>query len=226
MYDYNEITELIKKELKPDDTFEFQCNQCGKCCKNREDILLTPYDIYRASRYLNLETKDFFDKYCETFLGHTSKLPVVRLRPKYHEKACPLLSSNGACKVHSAKPVVCALFPLGRVAPNANDKIHYLLQEIRCGSKGKRYTVKEWLAGYNIPESEKSMHLWTDIIVYMSLLIDKKLKNLSERVMTLVYNAFFNALYISYNIHDEFMPQFEKRVCEFKKIMQKTSKMI
>lgn len=31
-----------------DEPFRFHCTMCGKCCINREDILLTPRDIYSA----------------------------------------------------------------------------------------------------------------------------------------------------------------------------------
>ena len=37
-----EILENYEKNaLGMDDTFQFKCRECGKCCKNREDILLT-----------------------------------------------------------------------------------------------------------------------------------------------------------------------------------------
>ena len=37
-----DITLAYKNALKPGETFRFRCRQCGKCCKNREDILLNP----------------------------------------------------------------------------------------------------------------------------------------------------------------------------------------
>ena len=30
-----------------DEHFRFHCKQCGKCCINREDILLNPKDLYK-----------------------------------------------------------------------------------------------------------------------------------------------------------------------------------
>ena len=35
-----------------DDTFRFHCDQCGKCCIDREDILLNPKDVFNISREL------------------------------------------------------------------------------------------------------------------------------------------------------------------------------
>ena len=41
-------------KLGLDDSFQFHCTTCGKCCIDREDILLTPRDLYNASKALNL----------------------------------------------------------------------------------------------------------------------------------------------------------------------------
>ena len=41
--------ELLKHTIGLDDSFRFHCNVCGQCCKNRDDILLNPYDLYRIA---------------------------------------------------------------------------------------------------------------------------------------------------------------------------------
>ena len=33
--------------LKRNEKFNFACVQCGVCCRNRDDILLNPFDVYR-----------------------------------------------------------------------------------------------------------------------------------------------------------------------------------
>ena len=46
----NSIKELKEQlgyeEIGLDDTFTFHCTQCGKCCIHREDILLSPKDLF------------------------------------------------------------------------------------------------------------------------------------------------------------------------------------
>ena len=44
-----DIINASKHALKPGQTFRFHCTQCGDCCRNREDILLTPYDLFRIA---------------------------------------------------------------------------------------------------------------------------------------------------------------------------------
>ena len=57
MEKHEEISEELKKireftgddELTIvdlDDSFGFKCQQCGKCCMNRNDIILNPFDIF------------------------------------------------------------------------------------------------------------------------------------------------------------------------------------
>ena len=40
---------LDKLNIGPGDTFSFGCTMCGKCCINREDILLNPKDVYNIA---------------------------------------------------------------------------------------------------------------------------------------------------------------------------------
>lgn len=96
-----------------DEPFRFHCTMCGKCCINREDILLTPRDIYCMAKELQISPEELFKRYCETYIGHDSCIPIVRLKPRGSIKRCPLLKDR-KCSVHKAKPGVCAMFPIGR----------------------------------------------------------------------------------------------------------------
>ena len=50
---------FLEHALSIDDTFQFHCNQCGECCKHREDILISPFDLFRLTRYLNMKPTEF-----------------------------------------------------------------------------------------------------------------------------------------------------------------------
>ena len=99
--DYKNIVNL--NYLEPDDTFRFACNCCGQCCKEREDILLSAYDIMRLQGYLDISFEELLLTYCEMYIGKESELPIVRLRT---EARCPFLL-HGKCYVQDAKPTVC-----------------------------------------------------------------------------------------------------------------------
>ena len=88
-----------------------ECSHCGKCCKNRGDISLTPLDVLNMSKYLTMSVKDFISKYCDLCEDHD-----VRLRVKGNNYACTFLQmfSNGrtSCEVYKVRPMACYLYPL------------------------------------------------------------------------------------------------------------------
>ena len=79
-----------------DDSFEFRCTECGKCCTNREDILLTPRDLFRAAKELNMTVMDFFSEYCEKYIGDNSRLPLYASNRVAQYAAAPCLRTGAA----------------------------------------------------------------------------------------------------------------------------------
>lgn len=200
-----------------DDTFRFHCDQCGKCCIEREDILLNPKDIFNVSRELELTPLEAFDKYCETYIGSDSRIPIVRLKPRGSIKRCPLLKDR-KCSVHRAKPTVCALFPLGRcVRFNAKkmteesfDKaeIQYILNPIMCGDASETHTVRDWLESFGLPVRDESFLAWQKVMFRVRKRLVKLEKKLTTKAMEYVWSITWQALYIDYDIHKEFDEQF------------------
>lgn len=47
----NDLHKYLENELKPSDTFEFECSMCGSCCRNRsEPIVVTGADLFRIAK--------------------------------------------------------------------------------------------------------------------------------------------------------------------------------
>jgi Fe-S-cluster containining protein len=109
-----------------DDTFGFKCQQCGKCCMNREDIILNPFDIYNGARYLGITCEEFIKQYTRMDLGGNSKIPMLLLRTT-ENGFCPLLKfdvKDGAkfkCSIHPAKPGACSNHPIGIMRSRKKD---------------------------------------------------------------------------------------------------------
>ena len=208
---------LDKMKLGLDDTFKFNCTMCGKCCINRDDILLTPKDLFGLATALDLKIEDFILQYCEIYIGQSSKIPIVRLRPVGPTKRCPLLKGN-RCSVHSFKPVVCALFPLGRCISFDNDKlrggdfnekdIQYFFQNPGCGDNRKEHTVREWLKDFDLSTEDKFFIKWQQIVAYLSQFVNEYESRLSEKILDDLENVFLVVLYLDYKQSDDFYTQF------------------
>lgn len=213
------VDNFDKMKIGPDEPFKFHCTQCGKCCINREDILLNPFDLYRAAKELGMSTQDFVNQYCETYLGDTSKMPIVRLLPRGSIKRCPLLKDR-KCSIHSAKPTVCAMFPIGRVVqidanrrdnkPVTADQIQFIFTNPGCGDDAETHTVREWLGEFGIPIEDEFFVKWQTVICHLSPLVQKAIKKFGESTVDKLITLIYVKLYLDYDLNEEFLPQFTK----------------
>ena len=199
------------------DTFKFHCKQCGKCCINREDILMSPQDIFRAAKELKTTPAEFIHQYCESYLGSTSRMPIVRLLPKGSIKRCPLLKDR-KCMIHNSKPAVCAMYPLGRAIKIDKDeaekgeispmKIEYIINDIDCGDNSETHTVKGWLESFGIPLEDEYFLKWQTTITLLSPRIQKLEKEIKPSFLNKLIDILFIKLYLDYDMEHDFYTQF------------------
>lgn len=212
----------------PDDTFQFHCTQCGKCCINRTDIMLSPMDIFRMAKELHMSNSDFFRKYCTSHIGDNSRLPIIMLKPVGKDDRCPLLKNN-KCSVHNVKPAVCGMFPLGRyiafpkgepgTQPLNSSEVKYLLQPLDCGDKTETHTVREWLGGFDIALEDKAFLLWNQSICQISQTLQELEKTWDMMTMMVIWFVTRVTLYDNYNHNEPFLPQLEKNVEGLKSLL-------
>ena len=118
--------------LGRDEAFSFACNGCGNCCRGREDIVLSGFDLWRIAARLRLPPRIVAHGYCRESIGQVSRLPVLRLAPlKAQHNNCPFLTENH-CAIHDAEPLVCALYPLAQEI-SGEGAVSYFLQPTSCG---------------------------------------------------------------------------------------------
>ena len=211
-----------------DEPFKFHCDMCGKCCINREDILLNAKDIYNMAKELQMEPVDMFKKYCETYIGESSRIPIVRIKPRGSIKRCPLMKEP-KCSVHKAKPTVCAMFPIGRCikmdASNQNVEINtsdirYIFTAPGCGDNSETHTVREWLGEFGIPLEDEFFLAWNRMISELGAIFHKGEKVLSEEGMMAAWNLTFVKIYLDYDMTKEFLPQFKENAEEVLAVMR------
>ena len=218
------VEKLDSMKIGLDEPFKFHCNMCGKCCIHREDILLSPKDIYNMSKELGIKPEGLFERYCEVYVGPDSRVPIVRLKPRGSVKRCPLLK-NRKCMVHKSKPTVCAMYPLGRCIVAANPKeglkdisqgkFQYIFSDPGCGDASETHTVREYLESFGIPVPDEFFMVWQQTVLEMGNIFRKLEKTVSNETMELVRRAAFIGLYSHYETEKDFMPQFDSNVKNF-----------
>ena len=220
------IDNYDRMKIGLDDTFSFGCKMCGHCCINREDILLPPYDLYRMAKALGISVEQTVKQYCEIYIGGDSRFPIIRLKPVGKNRRCPLLKDN-RCRVHQAKPTVCALYPIGRAVKlskgelpeSENTRAEYILQDVDCGIRKETHTVREWLQSFGIPADDKAFQLWQSTLIRACTVFRKAEHQVKDSVMLSAWNATVHILYINYDMDTAFLPQLKKNIKEFTELL-------
>lgn len=206
--DAEKLTQQLEAAaLGPDDTFAFSCDRCGRCCRDREDILLNPGDLFRIAKFLNKTPRQVMEEYCEGYIGPDSQIPIIRLKPKAYRNTCPFLGPDG-CKIHAAKPTVCALFPLGRAYITTKDKLVYFCQPITCGSDKRTHTVREWLEEFGRSFTDEDTIRWMKLTPRLTIWMQQTGAALSEDTRRKIWFLIAELCYLHYDIHRSFSEQF------------------
>lgn len=211
-----------------DDTFKFHCDQCGKCCTNREDIILSPMDIFRMSSELEMTPVAFYREYCVFNIGENSRIPIIRLISVGRDRHCVLLK-NRKCSVHKVKPAVCAMYPMGRyiaIEPGKYDKdsiaaseVKYLLQPLSCGDESETHTVREWLNGFVIKLEDEAFIRWHQAVAQFGTKIRQLEKEQDMFTMMEIWLVMRAIPYLRYDISRDFMPQFDENLKEMLELL-------
>lgn len=242
------------KLIGENDTFEFECQRCGACCMNREDIIINAWDVYNASKALGITTKEFIDKYTTQSLGGFSKLPLITIG-HMDSGACHFLkfdymnSGKYVCTINDHKPGACAGHPLGILTRYDKESIstdnHFIRVE-QCESSKKPVTqnVKDWMRHYlNHQEEFKAAHAF--IAMYSNHENFRKWYFLATLFMGMAANRGYNAsedpvvkafaascdliinyTYINYDISQPFVPQAEANLKLLDECLTKSDEVI
>ena len=96
--------------------YSYRCNVCRRCCYNKR-IQLNPYEIARLAANRGLDSTTFLATYTE---AGGAVLKVA------DDGACVFLGEQG-CTVHPDRPLVCRLYPLGRIVDeDGTETFHHL----------------------------------------------------------------------------------------------------
>jgi len=223
-----EIAENIEKyTIGLDEPFKFKCRGCGKCCKNRDDVMLTSRDLFVIAKHLGKSPADVIEEYGDCFIGQDSRFPIIRIQPRGVNRACPFLVGK-RCQIHESKPVVCALFPVGRVLvikeiPREGEEPEYIpgyiLQPTECGSLSKTNTVRQWLEKFGIPVDDEFYLEWNAALMRISTTMRKLEETIPAKALLPLQNVLVELIYVRYDTGEEFLPQFIKNAETAKKLV-------
>lgn len=194
--------------LAPGDDFSFVCAGCGDCCRQRRDLVLSGYDLYRIARRLRLSPRIVANAFCKSYIAPKSCLPALRLTPDPKTGNCRFFEGN-ACVIHEARPLACALYPLGQSIDPVTARTEYQPQLPLCGRCAEGRTLQDYLEDAAIPERAGIDARWAVVCTRISeqLLAAGGARN--PHFMTAT-RRIERALYLDYDLGDDFYPQFQQ----------------
>lgn len=186
------------------------CNGCSDCCCDVGDlVVLTPFDVYEIVNYLDVEFDELLGDNIE--LRENNKVLLPYLKMQDDNKNCSFLSQEGRCTIHSKRPNICRLFPLGRVYKDDNFK--YFLQVGNCPKENlKEVKVSEWIGIENYDNNKKFILEWHKFIKALTFRLkfvrdEKELEEINQILLDSCYRI---------NIKKDFYSVFLKHLPEVK----------
>ena len=168
----NEITD--GKLYGPNDMVKADCGDCmgcSACCRGMgSSIVVDPYDLCRLSTGLSTGFEELLKDRIELNVVDGIILPNLLMAGA--EEKCSFLDADGRCMIHSARPGICRLFPLGRLYED--DAFRYFLQTEECANHNRTKTkVKKWIDTPDIRTYEKFIVDWHYFLKELQIIIGR-----------------------------------------------------
>lgn len=190
------------------------CKGCSACCQGMgESIVLEPYDVYRLTTGLNLSFEALLADKIELNVFDGMILPNLKMAGE--KEACAFLNEEGRCSIHSIRPGICRLFPLGRYYENGS--FQYFLQIHECKNENRtKVKVKKWIDTPDLKQNEKFILAWHDFVNE----IQTKMMEISDDALFKKVNMFLlQQFFIERYNEEDFYKQFEERLEKAKTVV-------
>ena len=183
------------------------CIGCSDCCRGMgNSIILDPMDIWRLTSNLDTDFNSLLERYVE--LGIVDGLILPNLKLAAEGEACSFLNEEGRCSIHTFRPGICRLFPLGRIYEETGFK--YFLQVYECPKKEKsKIKVKKWLGISDIKAYEKFVWDWHSFLNQCEEALPQ-LEDMQQKTLTLyLLKTFYQTGYPKELFYEEFYKRLE-----------------
>lgn len=150
--------------MGPDHLFKFNCDPGVSCftqCCQDVTIVLTPYDVVRLKKGLEISSDEFLEKYTIIITKEKSLIPLVFLKMNKEDKRCPFVSDKG-CIVYEDRPWSCRMYPLDM---SEDGTFHLITDSSRCGGldENRQWRIGDWLVDQGIVPYDEMITLFSEI---------------------------------------------------------------
>ncbi len=151
---FYELDEMVRVNCQ-------ECVGCCDCCIGMGDtIVLDPYDVLLLKEATGCAFGELMEQ-GKIELGMIGGLILPYIRMDEVSGACPYLNSRGRCSIHTYRPGMCRLFPLGR--NYIEGKMNYILLKDECKKANRsKMKVSRWIGITPAEEYHNFILKWHD----------------------------------------------------------------
>jgi hypothetical protein len=185
------------------------CEGCRQiCCHGMENtIVLDPFDVHRLCGRLDMSFEKLMEGFIE--LNTVDGIILPNMAMNAVTGSCSFLDENNKCKIHTARPSVCRLFPLGRYW---EDETHfkYILQKDQCSKDNlSKIKVKKWINSEHGARYDEFVVKWHAFLVK----IKDAVAQASETQIRTICMYTLKTFYMTpYGTDDEFFEKIGQRI--------------
>ena len=184
------------------------CAGCSACCSGMgRSVVLDPLDMHRLAEGTGVGAETLLTENLELNVVDGIVLPNLKMTGV--GERCTFLDQNGRCTVHSFRPGICRIFPLGRLYENGS--FQYFLQVRECRKTNRaKIRGKQWI---DMPEAEKYdayISRWHYFLKKLSRIVREDTEGILSRNLSMyVLKEFYLT---PYDRNGDFYAQIEKRI--------------
>ncbi|MBU0728451.1 MAG: YkgJ family cysteine cluster protein [Proteobacteria bacterium] len=166
---------ILPKKYTLDSKIKFRCYpgiSCFTACCGNIKIILTPFDILRIRREINLSAQEFLLRFTRPVHLEKTDLPGVELNLD-EDGRCPFVTPEG-CTIYSVRPTTCRYYPVGmanfhegKKENQTAEEFYFLVKEPHCKGheEEKEWTIREWRKDQGVDISDEMNKDWMEIIM-------------------------------------------------------------
>lgn len=162
-------------KLTLDSKLKFRCHpgvSCFTACCGNINITLTPYDILRIRKALNMKADEFLLRFTTPIYLEKTDMPGVKILLD-EEGRCPFVTPEG-CTIYPYRPTTCRYYPVGMAnfhegaqENQVAEEFYFLVKEPHCKGheEDQVLTIREWREDQGINESDEMNKEWMELVM-------------------------------------------------------------
>ncbi len=166
---------IIPTKYTLDSNIKFRCHpgvSCFTACCGNIDIILTPFDILRLRRLLNLSSDEFLLRFTTPVFVEKTDMPGVKINLDDNGR-CPFVTDEG-CTIYEDRPSACRYYPIGmanfhQAGDEGEDaeRFFFVVKEDHCKGheEDKEWTIREWRADQGVDICDEMNNEWMQLVM-------------------------------------------------------------